>query len=507
MLLNLRAVPDVIRESNLDICYGQAKKTCRRYHFHFILLEMKIKLKNIGPISYSEFELGKLTVVSGKNNTGKTYVTYLLYCLLDFWTNEFVIQVSDDVKTSITSKGIAKIELQQYVIHANDVLKRASRQFSTPNVLARVFASEAEKFKDSEISIEVDKDEIDIAGHSKETSEFSLGIKNKSYIKITQENNCLNIKLLVGTAELPDPSLLNIIERSISDIIKKTVFGQLLPHPFISSAERTGSAIFQKDLDFTTSKIVEVLRDKEKTKSFHPYEFLRTFSSGYPIPVKKNVDFIRDLASIEKRKSYIQEEHPDFIKYFADIIGGTYKTDKKTSSIYYIPNSNKKLRLMLAESSSCVRSLLDLGYYIKHIAQKNDLLMIDEPEMNLHPENQRKIARLFAALANIGINVYITTHSDYILKEFSTLVVLSNKEERIRKIAAEEKYREWELLSPDMIRTYTATQTKKRKNKNNRGNVELVNCKISIINGILSPNFDDTITEMNRIQNRILWEY
>ena len=45
---------------------------------------MKIKLKNIGPISYSEFELGKLTVVSGKNNTGKTYVTYLLYCLLDF---------------------------------------------------------------------------------------------------------------------------------------------------------------------------------------------------------------------------------------------------------------------------------------------------------------------------------------------------------------------------------------------------------------------------------------
>lgn len=182
---------------------------------------MKIKLKNIGPISYSEFELGKLTVVSGKNNTGKTYVTYLLYCLLDFWTNEFVIQVSDDVKTSITSKGIAKIELQQYVIHANDVLKRASRQFSTPNVLARVFASEAEKFKDSEISIEIDKDEIDIAGHSKETSEFSLGIKNKSYIKITQENNCLNIKLLVGTAELPDPSLLNIIERSISDIIKR----------------------------------------------------------------------------------------------------------------------------------------------------------------------------------------------------------------------------------------------------------------------------------------------
>ena len=162
---------------------------------------------------------------------------------------------------------------------------------------------------------------------------------------------------------------------------------------------------------------------------------------------------------------------------------------------------------MLAESSSCVRSLLDLGYYIKHIAQKNDLLMIDEPEMNLHPENQRKIARLFAALANIGINVYITTHSDYILREFSTLVVLSNKDERIKKIVKEEKYRDLELLSPDVIKTYTATQTKKRKNVSSRGNVELISGKISVMEGILSPNFDDTIAEMNRIQNRILWEY
>jgi predicted ATPase len=43
--------------------------------------------------------------------------------------------------------------------------------------------------------------------------------------------------------------------------------------------------------------------------------------------------------------------------------------------------------------------------------------MVDEPELNLHPENQRRVARLFARLINLGIKVFITTHSDYIVKE------------------------------------------------------------------------------------------
>ena len=45
------------------------------------------------------------------------------------------------------------------------------------------------------------------------------------------------------------------------------------------------------------------------------------------------------------------------------------------------------------------------------------MLFIDEPELNLHPGNQRRIARLFARLSKLGIKVFITTHSDYIIKE------------------------------------------------------------------------------------------
>ncbi|MEA1951032.1 MAG: AAA family ATPase, partial [Planctomycetota bacterium] len=43
---------------------------------------MKIMLKNLGAIKQAEFELGDLTIICGKNNTGKTYVTYALYGFL-----------------------------------------------------------------------------------------------------------------------------------------------------------------------------------------------------------------------------------------------------------------------------------------------------------------------------------------------------------------------------------------------------------------------------------------
>ena len=79
----------------------------------------------------------------------------------------------------------------------------------------------------------------------------------------------------------------------------------------------------------------------------------------------------------------------------------------------------------MEESSGAVRSLLEIGFYLRHVAQRGDLLMVDEPELNLHPENQRRVARLFVCLISLGIRVFITTHSDYIVKEFNTLRALA----------------------------------------------------------------------------------
>ena len=91
-----------------------------------------------------------------------------------------------------------------------------------------------------------------------------------------------------------------------------------------------------------------------------------------------------------------------------------------------MPSNNKRIRLKINEGSSSVRSLVDLFIYLKHVAKKGDLLMIDEPELNLHPDNQRKLMQLFAQLNNVGIKIYVTTHSDYFVKELNNIILMQS---------------------------------------------------------------------------------
>ena len=59
---------------------------------------MRISLKNLGILKKAEFSLGELTIICGKNNTGKTYATYALFGFLLGWKSflEYPNIQSDD---------------------------------------------------------------------------------------------------------------------------------------------------------------------------------------------------------------------------------------------------------------------------------------------------------------------------------------------------------------------------------------------------------------------------
>ena len=155
-----------------------------------------------------------------------------------------------------------------------------------------------------------------------------------------------------------------------------------------------------------------------------------------------------------------------------------------------------------------MRSLLNIGFYLRHVAQPGDLLMVDEPELNLHPENQRRVARLLARLVNLGIKVFLTTHSDYIIKELNTLIMLNHDRPHLKRIAEREGYRAEELLSAERIRVYIAEKglVKRDNGQRRRRYQTLTPADISPEYGIEARSFDATIETMNRIQEEIIWE-
>ena len=296
----------------------------------------------------------------------------------------------------------------------------------------------------------------------------------------------------------------HVIAHFIDDAIKDIVFQCNFPRPFIVSAERTGAVTFRKELNFSRNRLLELM-----TQAHSDMDRIQILFKGYkdyPLPVKKNVDFTRNLENIFKKSSFITEDHPEILADFADIIGGEYMVNRE-DELYYIPKQGRRVKLSMDSSSSAVRSLLDIGFYLRHEAQKGDLLMVDEPELNLHPENQRRIARLFARLINIGIKVFITTHSDYIVKELNTLIMLNHDRPHLKQLAEDEGYLPAELLSADRIKVYIAEEALvKVDGKTRKVKVPtLTEAKIDSERGIEARSFDVTIDDMNRIQDAIVW--
>ncbi|NER92956.1 MAG: ATP-binding protein [Symploca sp. SIO1B1] len=458
---------------------------------------MKVKVTNLGVLKQAEFILGDLTIICGGNNTGKTYATYALFGFLSTWRRMLPIPISNDNIEQLLANGVIRLDLQEYIKQYEQIVTKGCQAYTQQ--LPKVFAAQAERFKKTDFQVSLDIKNVRLV----DSFEVTMRAVNAELFAITksEESTELVITLLVEQEKITIP--LNIIIRIITDALKDILFSQLFPRPFIASAERTGAAIFRQELNFARNRLLEEMGQADT--NIAPMEVLFKDYDDYALPVKTNVEFTRQLETIVKKSSFLAQNHPDILADFADIIGGEY-TVNRNDELYYVPKG-KRLKLTMDESSSAVRSLLDIGFYLRHEAQLGDLLMVDEPELNLHPENQRRVARLFARLVNLGIKVFITTHSDYIIKELNTLIMLNHDKPNLKRIAEEEGYRVEELISAEKLKVYIAEEAsiklegKTRKTKHHT----LTPANIDPELGIEARSFDTTIETMNRIQEAIVW--
>ena len=475
-------------------------------------MSMTIRLKNLGILKHAEFSLGDLTIICGENNTGKTYATYALYGFLRSWRELMDFSIGDAQIQRLLTEGVLTIGLSQYVKTANQMLAEACKKYN--HQLDEVFAATEGRFRNSEFYIEVEIPDIRNMKYEREMMSthsdnwepdgewhFSC-IKRKGteevIFTLLAKNKRLRKEILYHTAN-------RFIHNRISDIIfcESPPF-PILPFPFITSTERTGVAIFRRELNFARNRLLDEMAQANKVADSR--DLLSKGYQNYPSPIEANVEFTGQLEYISKRKSFITKEHPDVLEEFADIIGGDYSITQN-DQLYYIPRGTG-IRLTMDQSSSAVRSLLDMGFYLRYVAHKGDLLMVDEPELSLHPKNQRRIAKLFVRLVNLGIKVFVTTHSDYIVKELNTLIMLNHDKPHLKRIAKENGYRDDELISSDQVKVYMAQEDliplEEGQKRRRRGHT-LVEADIDPELGIEAPSFDETIDDMNRIQGDIVW--
>ena len=284
--------------------------------------------------------------------------------------------------------------------------------------------------------------------------------------------------------------LVVLLHSLLSDLYILRFFLPKLPVPFILSAERFGISLFYKELDFTKNRLVERFKKPERTgkeTGSFPSLIIDKMASRYALPIRDNIDYTRDIPDLQKQRSELHDSK--LFNDIRDMMGGSYRSSG--DDIRFKSKARKGgFDIPLHIASSSARGLSDLYFFLRHVAKKNQLLIIDEPESHLDTANQIQLARLLARAVHAGLKVLITTHSDYLIKEINNLLMLSTDFKDKPKVLKKLKYSEHDFLKPESVRAYVAE------------NNSLTRCTIERY-GIDMPVFDTTIHEINKVSNEL----
>ncbi len=189
---------------------------------------------------------------------------------------------------------------------------------------------------------------------------------------------------------------------------------------FMFTAERTGISLFSKEL--ALGRLKDVTRDNVPR---------------YPKAISEALAFAEDRAHISQRKSPFADISQTIEK---EIIRGTVNISEDGAMSFMFGDTE----ISHPMSSSTSKALGDFLFYLKHRAEKQSMIVVDEPEIHLHPNNQIILTRLFARMINRGLRLVMTTHSDHIIREINNLIMLhtvgSRQKERLSLGYAKEEY-------------------------------------------------------------------
>ena len=410
---------------------------------------MKFDFKKLGFIDEGSISLGDLTILCGPNNVGKTYISYSIYGLLRHFKQWISLPIPQERLTQLRDEGTLVIELNDYRKKLGQLLQKASSEFSSH--LYSYFNVPEGFFGDAKAEFIYDDLQFDFSHEFKKNTNFGKS-EQLNFYKAENETTLSVTFQINNKTKVPN----RILEEVISDHVVDCLFIDLIPSPFVVTSERTGISLFYKELDISKNAIIEHLTGSD---SLNPFELLNSIRSRYAQPIHDNINVVRDYENLCKRKSFFREDS-DGYKYvrdaLQDLMGGTYKAVDK--QVMYMPRKERgrdKVSVPVYVASSSIKSLFLIDLYVNSLAEKNGLLIIDEPELNLHPDNQRKIAGLLARLVNAGIKILVTTHSDYLIRELNNRIMLNLDIEDKNVIMKSAKIVQEDLLRPEQVKAYS----------------------------------------------------
>lgn len=411
---------------------------------------MKLKISNLGPIDSMVIDMSKPFILfAGDNGTGKTYAATFLYTLIKVF--------SYGMDNQSTGKGLYITQRKKNNVEGEmnaDELYNSFEDFlkkqldMTISVMNLNFKSDALKCE-----IITTKEEWREELLKKQVSVLFNFIEKKA--------NSLDYHLRL----LSDNSL-----AFMQSCLKTSLFFDGIIGVKMFTAERSGIYTFSKELS------VGRLRNPEELLNVR-----------YPRPI---TDGLADAADVVNQRKKESEYHAFADEIEQMIMHGNLNVSEEGEILYRVSDETE---LGFNESSSAIKTLAPLVFYLRHSAGQFNLLFVDEPELNLHPKNQILLAKIFVKMINAGLRLVISTHSDYIIREINNMIMADGLNKAGDKIFTNKGYDESLCLSQDKFAPYLFQ-------KSENGKVKVVPLEVDRY-GFNMPSIDEAINSQNDVTN------
>jgi len=416
---------------------------------------MKVTVKNLGVVKAAEIDLKPLTILVGRNNTGKTWLACTVAAALSYygWRRYVNAYAStkpperyrdlERVVKQVIEQGDGVLDIVQFADECGERCINNILQY-TKNWIRGFLSTDRVRFDNLQMQADLTPIKNQLLRHLEGiTIEDRIGRdEDSALLKALKEAGERKLFLYPGVnikERLPNRE----VKRFIASVVFREFLQFFYPSTYFFPTERT-SIINDQFIPLPARNLLENTARAEVEEPKEPLPKPR-LQSG---PISGFVGMMIELyvnANILERQEEATEE-PAIQRYMQladilqeDILEGhldfSTPTPDPRREILFKPSNcvdEENVEMEVSIASSMVKELSALVLYLRYLAQPGELLVIDEPEMNLHPAAQVKIIEFLVMLVNAGLRVLLTTHSTYIVDHLINLIDAykhENKEE------------------------------------------------------------------------------
>lgn len=369
---------------------------------------MKLNVKDFGIIESASININGLTVICGENDTGKSTIGKLLFAIVKAsqkYEDDLGENIIDKVSSNLSKiMGlISPFRADEHVLNIYEYFRRINRNMVIHREL--LTNDDINMFhqivNESSIDIEI---KMDVFSYLDDISK----IINERLDETELKRNALNKALFSEFKKIRNNCSVTLYD----DI------GQIIMNFNIENSKI-------QNLNFEEKMNIE---DITYIESPFIIQFRKMFMNAMTLIDEKSTrSWIRETVSLHlkdlarklnnydpQRRNLIRDDNIKYISNeISEIINGDFYFDEKQDDFILDRNGTKFPSMTIA---SGIKSLGLLNSLIKgNIINKNSLLILDEPETNLHPKWQNDYAKILCNLVDNNIKIITVTHSPYMI--------------------------------------------------------------------------------------------